>query len=111
MEQLLLEAAARGIVPDYTRKLLAALGAEPSGRAGESPLPTFAASQFLIEPLSERELEVLRLFGTELSGPDVANELVVALSTVRTHTKSIYRKLGVNNRRAAVRRAAELGLI
>ena len=111
MERLLLEAAARGILPDYTRKLLAAFGAEPQGRTGESPLPTSSASPPLIEPLSERELEVLRLFGTELSGPEIANELVVALSTVRTHTKSIYRKLGVNNRRAAVRRAAELGLV
>jgi LuxR family maltose regulon positive regulatory protein len=111
MEQLLLEAAARGIMPDYTRKLLAAFGAEPPGRAGESPLPTSPALRPLVEPLSERELEVLRLFGTELSGPEIARELVVALSTVRTHTKSIYRKLGVNNRRAAVRRAAELGLI
>jgi LuxR family transcriptional regulator, maltose regulon positive regulatory protein len=111
MEQLLLEAAAREIVPDYTRKLLAALGAEPPGRASKSSLHAYPASHSLIEPLSERELEVLRLFGTELSGPEIANELVIALSTVRTHTKSIYRKLGVSNRRAAVRRAAELGLM
>jgi ATP/maltotriose-dependent transcriptional regulator MalT len=111
MAQLLSESAARGIMPDYTEKLLAAFGAEPPGRAGESPLPIPPASQLLVEPLSERELEVLHLFGTELSGPEIANELVVALSTVRTHTKSIYRKLGVNNRRAAVRRAAKLGLV
>src|SRR5215212_5078919 len=111
MEHLLLEAAARRILPDYTRKLLAAFGAEPPGRVGKSRLPTSPASRPLIEPLSERELEVLRLFGTDLSGPQIANQLVVALSTVRTHTKSIYRKLGVNNRRAAVRRAAELGLM
>ena len=111
MEQLLLEAAARGIMPGYTGKLLAAFGAEPPERAGESPLPTSPASRPLVEPLSGRELEVLRLFRTELSGPEIANELVVALSTVRTHTKSIYRKLGVRNRRAAVKRAAELGLI
>ena len=65
----------------------------------------------LVEPLSQRELEILRLFRTELSGPEIARELVVALSTVRTHTKSIYSKLGVNSRRAAVRRAIELGLI
>ncbi|CAN5776547.1 LuxR C-terminal-related transcriptional regulator [soil metagenome] len=111
MEQLLLEAAARRIMPDYAGKLLAAFGAEPPGGAGESPLPTSPASQPLIEALSKRELEVLRLFRTELSGPEIANELVVALSTVRTHTKNIYRKLGVNSRRAAVRRAAELSLI
>jgi LuxR family transcriptional regulator, maltose regulon positive regulatory protein len=111
MEQLLLEAAASKIMPGYTARLLAAFGAEPPERAGESPLPTSPASQPLVEPLSGRELEVLRLFETELSGPEIADELVVALSTVRTHTKSIYRKLGVKNRRAAVKRAAALGLI
>ena len=68
------------------------------------------ANQALIEPLSERELDVLRLLGTDLDGPDIARELVVSLNTVRTHTKNIYAKLGVNNRRAAVRRAAELDL-
>jgi LuxR family maltose regulon positive regulatory protein len=67
--------------------------------------------QNLVEPLSQRELEVLRLFKTELSGPEIAQELVVALSTVRTHTKSIYSKLNVNNRRAAVNRAVELNLL
>ncbi len=69
------------------------------------------ASQPLVEPLSERELEVLRLLRSELSGPEIARELVVALSTVRTHTKTIYSKLDVNSRRAAVKRAAELDLI
>ena len=64
-----------------------------------------------MEPLSQRELEILRLFTTELSGPEIARELVIGLSTVRTHTKSIYSKLNVNSRRAAVRRAVELGLI
>jgi LuxR family maltose regulon positive regulatory protein len=65
----------------------------------------------LIEPLSERELTVLRLLGTELSGPEIARELVVSLNTMRTHTKNIYSKLGVNNREAAVRRAEELDLL
>jgi LuxR family maltose regulon positive regulatory protein len=64
----------------------------------------------IIEPLSERELEVLRLLGTELSGPEIARELIVSLNTLRTHTKNIFNKLGVNNRRAAVRRAEELDL-
>ena len=54
---------------------------------------------------------MLRLLGTELSGPEIARELVVSLNTVRTHTKNIYAKLGVNSRRAAVRRAGELGLL
>ena len=54
---------------------------------------------------------MLRLLGTDLDGPDIARELMVSLNTLRTHTKSIYAKLGVNNRRAAVRRAAELELL
>ncbi|MFH5823389.1 response regulator transcription factor [Georgenia sp. AZ-5] len=68
------------------------------------------AGQGLVDPLSERELEVLRLLRTDLNGPEIARELVVSLNTVRTHTKNIYAKLGVNSRRAAVRRAAELEL-
>jgi LuxR family transcriptional regulator, maltose regulon positive regulatory protein len=63
-----------------------------------------------VEPLSGRELDVLRLLGTDLTGPEIARELVVSLNTVRTHTKNIYAKLGVTSRRAAVRRADELGL-
>jgi LuxR family maltose regulon positive regulatory protein len=64
----------------------------------------------LPEPLSERELDVLRLLATDLNGPEIASALVVSLNTVRTHTRNIYTKLGVNTRRAAVRRAAELDL-
>jgi LuxR family maltose regulon positive regulatory protein len=111
MAQLLLEAAARGFMPGYTGKLLAAFDADQQTCANESLLPTSPAAQPLIEPLSQRELEVLRLFKTELSGPEIARELVIALSTVRTHTKGIYSKLNVDNRRAAVKRAAELNLI
>jgi LuxR family transcriptional regulator, maltose regulon positive regulatory protein len=119
MAQLLLEAASRGITPGYTGKLLAAFEAGHPSSAGESPLPSSPAAlpeghgegEPLTEPLSQRELEVLRMFKTELSGPEIARELVIALSTVRTHTKSIYSKLNVNNRRAAVKRAAELNLI
>jgi LuxR family maltose regulon positive regulatory protein len=111
MAQLLLEAASRGIMPDYTGKLLAAFETGQLSSAGESHTPTPLAAEPLTEPLSQRELEVLRLFKTELSGPEIARELVIALSTVRTHTKSIYSKLNVNNRRAAVNRAAELNLI
>jgi LuxR family maltose regulon positive regulatory protein len=116
MAQLLRAAAARGIMPDYTGKLLAAFEAEQPTGAVE-PLPsiiptsTSPASQPLIEPLSQRELAVLRLFNTELSGPEIAQELVIALSTLRTHTKSIYSKLNVSNRRAAVKRAEELNLL
>jgi LuxR family maltose regulon positive regulatory protein len=64
----------------------------------------------LAAALSARELEVVRLLRSDLSGPDLARELHVSLNTLRTHTKNIFTKLGVTNRREAVRRAAELGL-
>ena len=111
MAQLLREAAARRILPGYVGKLLAGFEAEGPSGASQAALLIPSASQPLIEPLSQRELELLRLFKTELSGPEIARELVIALSTVRTHTKSIFSKLNVNDRRMAVKRAAELGLI
>ena len=61
--------------------------------------------------LTPRELDVLRLLRTDLNGPEIARELMVSLSTLRTHTQNIFAKLGVNNRRAAVRRAEELDLL
>jgi LuxR family maltose regulon positive regulatory protein len=61
--------------------------------------------------LSEREVEVLRLLATELSGPEIAGRLFVSVNTLRTHTKHIFTKLGVNTRRAAVHRAGDLGLL
>jgi LuxR family maltose regulon positive regulatory protein len=99
----LLRAAAKQTASrDYARRLLA---------AANGPGPSRPPDQALIEPLSERELDVLRLLGTELDGPAIARELVVSLNTVRTHTRKIYAKLAVSNRRAAVRRAAELNLL
>lgn len=70
-----------------------------------------AKREELVDPLSGRELDVLRLLGSDLDGPGIARELVVSLNTVRTHTKHIYTKLGVNNRRAAISRAHQLGLL
>lgn len=64
-----------------------------------------------VHRLSRRELDVLALLGTDLAGPDIARRLFVSLNTVRTHTKNVYEKLGVNSRRAAVRRGIELELI
>jgi len=64
----------------------------------------------LVDPLTAKELDVLRLLRTELTGPEIAAELIVSINTVRTHTKNIFTKLGVTNRRSAVRRADELGL-
>jgi LuxR family maltose regulon positive regulatory protein len=94
-----------GRMKEYIHTLLAAFG-KP-----EDVHPSSFIPQPLVEPLSARELDVLRLLKTELSGPEIARELVIGLSTVRTYTKSIYSKLNVTNRRAAVKRAAELDLI
>ena len=102
MAALLKLATKHGSAPTHVRRLLAAAVTVDREEGIEQPL---------VEPLSERELEVLRLLGSDLGGPDIARELVVSLNTVRTHTKSIYAKLGVNGRRAAVHRAAELGLL
>ncbi|MEO1593103.1 MAG: LuxR C-terminal-related transcriptional regulator [Cyanobacteria bacterium J06632_22] len=111
MAKLLQSAKTRNITPAYTQQLLTALktwGQQPGTTTSPSQYPTASP---LLEPLSQRELDVLRLLNTELSGPEIARELVVALSTVRTHTKRIYSKLNVTNRRAAVKRALELGLM
>ena len=65
----------------------------------------------LADPLSDREVQVLRLLDTELSGPQIARELFISHNTLRTHTKHIFTKLDVTTRRAAVRRARERGLL
>ena len=103
------DAAKESASANYVARLLAAFGQQQS----RTPvMQTVDAPQELIsEPLSERELDVLRLLRSELSGPEIARELVVSLNTMRTHSKNIYSKLGVNNRRTAVRRAEELGLL
>lgn len=95
-------AKARGASP-YVRTLLAGFGAPRPARPIAHP--------DLLEPLSDRELDVLKLLRGELSGPDIANELHISLNTVRTHTKNIFDKLAVNSRRAAVRRAEEMNLL
>ncbi len=85
----------------YAAQILASARSAPSRRRSRSTDP---------DELSDRELDVLRLLRSDLSGPEVARELHVSLNTLRTHTKHIYTKLGATNRREAVTRAAELGL-
>ena len=92
-----------GIAPDYASRLLAAFGA--------SPQATSPAAQALIEPLTEREMEVLHLVAAGLSNREIARELVVAVSTVKSHINHLYGKLGVKNRTQAVARARELELL
>ena len=89
----------------------------PTRRPGDSlnarpPLEVAAVpQQSLGEVLSQRELEVLRLLDSELTGPEIARQLYVTLNTLRTHTKRIFTKLDVTTRAAAVRRGYERGLL
>ena len=70
-----------------------------------------AKDGYLVEPLSDRELEVLRLLATGLSYREIAEELYVSINTVKAHTKNIYSKLGVHGRMQAAQRAQELELL
>jgi LuxR family maltose regulon positive regulatory protein len=113
MARLLQETASRGIAPDHTAKLLGAFETETKKdrRRTRETRPPAGAHPGLIEPLSERELEVLRLIAGGLSNREIAQELVVAISTVKTHINNIYRKLDVSKRTQAVARARELQLL
>ncbi|GAP13581.1 ATP-dependent transcriptional regulator [Longilinea arvoryzae] len=97
----------------YADKLLAAFTqpvvAPKSARPGQAREIIHQKSD-MIEPLSERELEVLKLLRSDLSGPEIARRLSVSINTFRTHTKNIFIKLRVNDRRAAIRRAEDLEL-
>lgn len=108
MYQLLSEAAAQGMVPGYTSKLLAAFEAATQKIKDKSSLPS---AQPLIESLSQRELEVLQLIAQGLSNHEISDRLFLALDTVKGHNRRIYDKLQVQRRTEAVARARELGLL
>jgi LuxR family maltose regulon positive regulatory protein len=114
MLQLLRQAAARGIALGYVRQLIAAYDLPAQAGMGRAPGDTHTPTQImqpLVEPLSKREMDVLRLLATGMSNPEIANELYIATSTVRSHLKNIYGKLDVHKRWDAVHRAEELGLL
>jgi LuxR family maltose regulon positive regulatory protein len=108
MAALLREAAVQGIHADYAQTLLAALGL---ATASPSRATWPHGHQPLIEPLSERELEVLRLLSQRLTYDEIAQALYLSVNTVKTHARNIYGKLSVNRRRDATARARELGLL
>jgi LuxR family maltose regulon positive regulatory protein len=124
MAMLLQAVQARGIAPDYITQLLAAFP-EPdkeTKRLGErkaretdaraiSLSPSLLVSRSLVEPLSARELEVLRLIAGGMSNADVARTLVIAISTVKTHTNSIFGKLQATSRTQAIALARDLHLL
>jgi len=132
MARLLSVAAARGMMPDYTSKLLAACEAEKLhtnsclGQTSQklleegswkqknkdtSPPPPASFAQSLLDPLSPRELEVLQLIAQGLSNREISKRLFLELSTVKGHNQKIFAKLDVQRRTEAVARARELGLL
>jgi LuxR family transcriptional regulator, maltose regulon positive regulatory protein len=111
MARLLSEAAAHGIMPDYTARLLAVFEAEAQMSEDRSYLPSAPPAQSLTEPLSQRELEVLQLIAQGLSNREISERLFLAVITVKGHNRNIFRKLQVRRRTEAVARARELGLL
>jgi LuxR family maltose regulon positive regulatory protein len=109
MAELLRAVSSRGLLPDYVSQLLAQPGMQDTGQQPAISPPLQPAS--LVEPLSERELEVLHLISAGHSNQEIAARLVVTLNTVKKHTSNIYGKLEVNSRTQAIARARELGLI
>jgi LuxR family maltose regulon positive regulatory protein len=101
---LLYKAAEQGIVPEYVGHLLAFSSIPET-------VPETGAHAELIEPLSERELEVLELIASGLSNREIGVKLVIAISTVKGHTANIYSKLGVRSRTQALARARQLGIL
>ena len=110
MEVLLREAAACGIAVAYVDRLLSALAGEAIA-SPTRPLAHHPPQPLLLEPLSERELEVLRLLSSSLTGPQIADQLSISVGTFRSHTKSIYGKLGAHSRIEAIERARDLDLV
>jgi LuxR family maltose regulon positive regulatory protein len=109
MARLLYEALSRGIAPDYVQRLLSAFpDAKPEPA---SPPSTQASKSELIEPLSEREIEVLQLIAEGLTNREIAARLFLSVNTVKVHSRNIYGKLGAHNRTEAAARAQALGIL
>jgi LuxR family maltose regulon positive regulatory protein len=102
------------LIQAYTRDLLDAFqqeGSADKSQATEAASPSLLLAKTLIDPLTDRELEVLRLLAEGLSNKTIAGKLIVAPSTVKQHLKHIYGKLDVHSRTQAVARGRELGLL
>ncbi len=100
---LLQKAVERGMHVQYAQRLLAVLNSAPDTTISSSK-PDMAK---IVEPFSDRELEVLRLLSTDLAAPEIADRLIISSNTVRTHIKSLYRKLNAHSRHEALAHARE----
>ncbi|MBT8331027.1 MAG: winged helix-turn-helix transcriptional regulator [Deltaproteobacteria bacterium] len=112
----------QGIAPDYIGKILAAFGqgdepgvepktADRSMAAANHPLRKSTSIPPLVEPLTNRELDVLELLARRLSNQEIADKLYISTTTVKSHLKNIYGKLSVNKRREAVAKAMKIGIL
>ena len=110
MARLLQTALRQGIEPKYITELLSAFHLQVESDEAKTPASRLLGAM-LIEPLSERELEVLRFLNTNLSTPEIAREMILAPSTIRTHVRNIYAKLGTHGRIEAIQKAKGLNLI
>jgi LuxR family maltose regulon positive regulatory protein len=112
MKEVLQIAARQGIATDYVSILLTAF---PDNEATSIPLPESwperGGMDGLVEPLSEREMTILRYLAGEPSNQEIADELFLSVNTVKWYARNIYSKLGVGNRRAAVIKARELEIL
>ncbi|UCF97321.1 MAG: hypothetical protein JSV89_19430 [Spirochaetaceae bacterium] len=109
LARLICEAAARGVSSDHMRRVLAAF---PTVEQEKVKSPTDQKNDFeLIEPLSDRELEILRLISEGLTNQQIGTKLFISLNTVKTHTRNIYAKLETHTRTQTVSRARGLGLL
>ena len=104
MQNLLRHAAGEGIGGGYTQRLLAAF--DPSS----GPTRDHADQNGLVEPLSDREIEILRLIAAGMTNQEIAAQLVVSISTIKTHINRTYRKLDVHSRTQALVKISELGI-
>jgi LuxR family maltose regulon positive regulatory protein len=109
MSRLLYEALNREIKPEYVSRLLKAFPIDVPEQTDSSR--TQGSQSGLLEPLSERELNVLQLIAEGLTNPEIAARLVLSLHTIKTHTRNIYGKLDAHNRTEAVAKARVLGIL
>jgi len=109
LARLLYEALSKEIAPEYVQRLLAAFPANEPEQMHRNQMQSHESEW--IEPLSDRELEVLHLVAEGFTRQEIAAKLVLSLNTVKTHARNIYSKLGVTNQMQAVGKARALGIL